>query len=76
MNYTAASLILQVLSAAKVVTAGIILSSMLELPTIFIRSPIFSIKLTITSVLLFLSRIDTIGIKCCEASSEVRDAAN
>ena len=30
----------------------------------------FSIRLTMTSVLLFLSRIDTMGIKCVPASSE------
>jgi len=63
-NCTVASLILHVLSAVSVVSAGIILSSMLADPTVLISSDMFSIKLTITSVLLFFKRIDTIGIKC------------
>ena len=72
MNYVAASLILQVLSAVSVQMDGIIFSSMLAVPIILTRSDMFSISDTITSVLLFFSRIETIGIKCYAASSYVR----
>lgn len=72
MNYVAASLILHVLSAVNVQIEGMIFSSMLAVPIILTRSDIFSTKETITSVLLFFRRIETMGIKCWAASSYVR----
>lgn len=63
MNWTTASLMRQVLSPESVVNTGSIFSMIAASPICAIRSSIFSIRDTITSVELFFSKIDTIGIR-------------
>lgn len=74
-NYVAASRTLHVLSVVRVQIEGMIFSSSEDTPTVLTNSPMFSIKLTTTSVLLFFSRMLTIGIRCYDASSLVREEA-
>lgn len=75
-NQTAARRIRQVLSQAKLIRAGISFSCTGPIGSTLMRGSRFSIKETMTSVLLFLSKIETMGIRCVPASSDEILSAN